>query len=87
MKEMTATEVVRNFRHVLDGIENTLEEVTIIRNNRPVARILPEVMQMTALEALADLYRTIEPIEGERWLKDLSKINQRISGKVRNPWR
>jgi len=87
MRTMTATDIVRNFRHVLDGIEHSTEEITIIRNNRPVARILPGAPHMTALEALSDLYHTIETDEGEHWLKDSARINRCISGKVRNPWR
>lgn len=87
MKTMTATDIVRNFRHVLDVMERNAEEITIVRNNKPVARIIPGVPCMSAIEVLGDLYRTIEPDEGKRWLDDAGKINRHISGKVRDPWR
>ena len=86
MKTMSATDVVRNFRHVLDILEHSSEEITVIRNHRPVARLVSGVAHMTALEALVDLHCTIEPEEGEKWLADMKKINKSVSGKVRNPW-
>jgi len=60
MKTMTVTEVARNFSSVMDGIEAGQEEIILIRNRKPVARLIPEPPEMTALEVLGDLYRTLD---------------------------
>ena len=38
----------------------------VVRNNHPIARILPGVAQMTALEAMSDPYRTLPLLVGGR---------------------
>ena len=60
MKTLSATDVARRFSHVLDEVAFGGQEVTITRNKQPVARLIPGVPQMTAIEALADIYRTID---------------------------
>jgi antitoxin (DNA-binding transcriptional repressor) of toxin-antitoxin stability system len=86
MKKMTATEAARGFSRVLDMLENGTEEIVIIRNDRPVAKLVPGTPQMTALEALSDLYRTLPDEEGRRWLKDLQKRDRSWKREVRNRW-
>jgi antitoxin (DNA-binding transcriptional repressor) of toxin-antitoxin stability system len=60
VKCLTATEVARNFSQVLDDVEESHEEVVIVRNRRMIARIIPEPEEQNALEVLGDLYRTLE---------------------------
>ena len=60
MKTMTVTEVARNFSSVMDGVESDQEEIVLMRNQKPVARLVPEPPEMNALEVLGDLYRTID---------------------------
>jgi antitoxin (DNA-binding transcriptional repressor) of toxin-antitoxin stability system len=86
MKTMTATEVARNFRKVLDSLQNGTEEILIIRNNQTVAKLLPGVPKMTALEALSDIYKTIPAQEGDAWLKDVKKGSRKLRKELRNSW-
>ena len=60
MKTLTITEVSRNFSAVMDGIESEQEEIVLVRNHRPVARLVPEPPAQNALEVLGDLYRTLD---------------------------
>ena len=55
MRTLSATEISRNFSHVLDLLEHGGEEIVIIRNKHPVARLIPGAPRMTALEAFGDL--------------------------------
>ncbi len=86
MHTMTATEVNRNFRRVLDMLERGGQEVVVIRNHQPVARLVPGAPRLTALEALADLHRTLDGADGDAWLHDLRTADQPVKGEVRDPW-
>ena len=87
MKRITATEAARSFSRVLDMMENGTEEIVIVRNDHPVAKLVPGTPQMTALEALSDLYRTLPDQEGASWLKDSKKRDRRWRKEARDPWR
>ncbi len=41
---------------------------------------------MTALEALADLYRTLPDAEGAARLEDAKRMDRRLRKQVRDPW-
>ncbi|MBI1883317.1 MAG: type II toxin-antitoxin system Phd/YefM family antitoxin [Chlamydiae bacterium] len=84
MITMTATQFARNFRKVLDQLEFMGEEVMIVRNHHNVARIIPGSPHLTALEALADLYRTLPEDAAKNWLKE-SRIPHTLK-EMRNPW-
>jgi len=86
MKTLSATEVSRNFSRVLDSLEHGGGEIVIIRNNHPVARLIPGAPRMTALEAFADLYRTIDDAEGGAWLADIEKGERLLAAETRDPW-
>ena len=60
MKSMTVTEVARNFSAVMDGVESEQEEIVLVRNHKAIARLIPEPPELTALEVLGDLYRTLD---------------------------
>jgi antitoxin (DNA-binding transcriptional repressor) of toxin-antitoxin stability system len=60
MKTLTVTEVARNFSAVMDGLEVEQEEIVLVRNHRPIARLIPEPPARNALEVLGDLYRTLD---------------------------
>ncbi|MEI6209445.1 MAG: type II toxin-antitoxin system Phd/YefM family antitoxin [Desulfuromonadales bacterium] len=85
MQTVTATDFSRNLRVMLNRVEFQHEELLIVRNNFPVARLLPGTATMTAAEAFADLYRTLPKEAGEHWLAD-SRIDDMMNGEVRNPW-
>ena len=86
MRTLSATEVARSFSRILDSLEHGGEEIVIIRNNHPVARLVPGAARMTALEAMADLYRTMDDAEGQAWLEDIRKADRPLSKELRDPW-
>lgn len=69
MKEITATQLARNLRKILDDVENRGDEVIVVRNKQKIAQILPGPGRMNALEAMADLYRTIPDEAAAGWAK------------------
>jgi antitoxin (DNA-binding transcriptional repressor) of toxin-antitoxin stability system len=86
MKSMTATEVSRGFSRLLDRMEHGGEEVVIMRNNHPVAKLIPGTPRMTALEALGDIYATLDDAEGSAWLKDARSNRRLLAAERRDPW-
>ena len=85
MQTITATDLSRNFRVMLNRVEFQREELLIVRNNSPVARLVPDSGTMTAAEAFSDLYRTLPREAGENWLAD-SRLDDSKKGEVRDPW-
>jgi antitoxin (DNA-binding transcriptional repressor) of toxin-antitoxin stability system len=85
MKTVTATDFSRHFRVTLNRVEFQHEELLIMRNNSPVARLIPGPATITAAEAFADLYRTLPQEAGENWLTD-SRLDDVMTGEVRDPW-
>ncbi len=86
MRTMTATEVSRNFRQVLDSLERGNEEIVVVRHHHPIARFIPGTPRMTALEALADLHRTLDDAEGDAWLRDTTKADRPLVAERCDPW-
>ncbi len=87
MKVMTATELARNISRVLDRLRDGTEEIVILRNKEAVAKLIPGAPQLTALEALSDLYRTLSPDEAADWLQDARRGSRKMRKDVRDPWR
>ena len=60
MRTLTVTEVARNFRKVMDSVEQEQEEIVLVRNRKQVTRLVPEAPHQNALEVFGDLYRTFD---------------------------
>ena len=59
----------------------------IERNHQMVARILPGSARQTALEAMADLYRTLPEDAAAGWLESgRQAFASRLDKDVRDPW-
>lgn len=89
MKAITATELARNLSRVLDRLAVEGEAVVIERNGQQVAQLLPGPARQTALEAMADLYRTLPDDAGHTWEADSRKGRWRgslLDKGVRDPW-
>lgn len=86
MRTVTATEFARNFRTMLDSVEFMHEELIVVRNNHEVARIVPGPAIMTALEAMADIYRTLPEEAAAGWLEDSKRAEKGLKDEVRDPW-
>ena len=86
---MTGTELARNLSEILDRLAVECEEIVIESNHRQVARLIPGPGRLTALEALADLYRTVPEEAAATWEADSRAVSlrgQRLSKGVRDPW-
>jgi antitoxin (DNA-binding transcriptional repressor) of toxin-antitoxin stability system len=89
VKTITATELARNLRRVLDRLAIEGEEIVIERNHQQVARLLAGPARQTALEAMADLYRTLPEDAAATWEADSRKgrwRGSRLDKGVRDPW-
>lgn len=86
MRTITATELARNLREVLDRMVADGEPVEIERNHTRVACLVPRPARQTALQAMADLYRTLDPNDAGAWLDD-SRGRQSLDQTLRDPWR
>ncbi|MDR0246781.1 MAG: type II toxin-antitoxin system Phd/YefM family antitoxin [Burkholderiales bacterium] len=80
---ISATDLARRTREVLDKVVIQGATIIVERNQRVIARIAPEVPYMTANAALADLGGGLLPEEADAWLKD-SRGN--FDETVRDPW-
>jgi antitoxin (DNA-binding transcriptional repressor) of toxin-antitoxin stability system len=81
---LNVTDFSRKLKAVLDLVEYKGEEVILTRNKHKIARITPGSPHLTALEAMADLYRTLPDDPGGDWAAE-----GRIGGtldEVNNPW-
>lgn len=89
MKTLSVTDVARNFSAVLDALERDQEEVILVRNQRQVARLVPEAPQQDALTMFGDLYRTLDDETADALSAALAANRKRRRGRVselRNPW-
>ncbi|MFN0059880.1 MAG: type II toxin-antitoxin system Phd/YefM family antitoxin [Planctomycetota bacterium] len=86
MRTVSATEAARNFSRLLDMLERGSEEIVVVRNDHPVAKLVPGAPRMTALEALSDIYQTMSPADGAAWIRDARKLDRRSRKKLRDPW-
>ena len=89
MKYLTVTEVARNFSAVMDGVERDQEELVLVRNNRTIARVVPESPAQNALEVLGDLYRTLDDQTAAGLVQVLKRVRKGKAGtlaELRNPW-
>lgn len=70
MATVTATDLARNTREILDRVATRGEVVIVERNSAPIAQISLPQRQMTAAQALAGLAPIMRPEQGAAWLKD-----------------
>lgn len=88
MKTLSVTEVARNFRAVMDQIEIDLEEVVLVRDRKPIARLVPEPAPMNALEVMGDLFRTLDDHTADALAEAVArgrKTSQGTMNELRNP--
>jgi len=67
---MTVTDFARNMEETLNQLEYQGEAVLLIRNKKPLVKLIPQNKGTTALEAMSDLYRTLPEAAAETWLLD-----------------
>jgi len=84
MQTISATELARNTRDVLDHVLAQGQTVSIARNQAVIAQIMPSPRTMTAAQALAGLtLPMLTLVHASGWLQD----SQNGFGEgVRDPW-
>lgn len=89
MKTLSVTDVARNFSAVLDAVERDQEEIVLVRNQRHVARLVPEAPRQDALSVFGDLYRTLDDQTAEALSAAIASNRKSRRGRVaelRDPW-
>ena len=89
MKPRSVTDVARNFSAVRDALERDQEEVVLVRNQRPIARLVPEASRQDALSVFGDLYRTLDDKTAEALSAAIASQRKGRRGHVselRDPW-
>ena len=89
MKTLSVTDVARNFSAVLEAVERDQEEVVLVRNQRHVARLVPEAPRQDALSVFGDLYRTLDDQTAEALSAAIASNRKSRRGRVaelRDPW-
>ena len=89
VKTLSVTDVARNFSAVLDALERDQEEILLVRNQRHVARLIPEAPHQDALTVFGDLYRTLDDKTAEALSAAITAQRKRRRGRVaelRDPW-
>jgi antitoxin (DNA-binding transcriptional repressor) of toxin-antitoxin stability system len=83
MLTITATDLARNTRKILDAVASRSETVLVERNNMTIARITPPEPHMTASQTLAGFQRLVTPEQATSWLQD-SRTG--FDDTVQDPW-
>lgn len=89
MKTLSVTDVARNFSAVLDALERDREDIVLVRNQRNVARLVPEAPQLDALNVFGDLYRTLDDDTADALSAAIASHRKTRRGRVvelRDPW-
>ena len=90
MQTISATDLARNTREILDRVASRGETLAIERNHTVIAQIVPPVRTMNAFQVLAELTPPmLTPAQATAWLND-SKEDGGDTGDsgsaVRDPW-
>jgi len=84
LQTITATDLARSTREVLDRVVVQGKTIAIERNHTLIAQLMPPQKTMTARQTLAGLsIPKLTPAQGTAWLRD-SKAG--IEDAVRDPW-
>ena len=89
MKTLSVTDVARNFSAVLDELERDQEEIVLVRNQRQIARLVPEAPRQDALSVFGDLFRTLDDGTADALAAAIASHRKGRRGRLaelRNPW-
>lgn len=89
MKTLNVAEAVQNFGAVLVSLENEQEEILLVRNNHPVARLVPEPESWDAHAMLEDLHGTLDDATAMDLTRAIEASRNRPNmtlSQLRNPW-
>jgi antitoxin (DNA-binding transcriptional repressor) of toxin-antitoxin stability system len=81
---ISATELARNTREILDRVFSAGQTVAIERNQTLIAQIMPAQRSMTAAQALSGLQLPLlTPAQANAWL---SESKENFNEELRDPW-
>jgi len=83
MQTITATDLARNTRTILDSVASRGETIAVERNHVTIAKIVPSETTMTAAQALADLRPTLTPRQAGAWI---AASRAGFDDALRDPW-
>ena len=84
MQAISATDLARNTRELLDRVSSQGETVAIQRNQTLIAQIVPTRRTMSAAQAIEGLGQSmLTPKQANTWLTD---SKEQFSEAVRDPW-
>ena len=84
MQTISATDLARNTREILDKVASRGEIMVVERNHIMIAKIVPPERAMTAHQALAGLrFPLLTSEQAATWLKD---SKEGFDETVCNPW-
>lgn len=83
MQTISATDLARHTRQILDAVASRGETVAIERNSIMIAKIMPAEVTMTAAQALAGLRPMLTPRQAAAWQKD---SHGAFDETLRDPW-
>ena len=87
MLSISATELARNTRGILDRVMQSGETVDVLRNNVVIAQIGPPKRSLTAFQAFEGFegfgLPALSNEEGAAWVKDSRHV---FDESVRDPW-
>jgi hypothetical protein len=84
MQAISATDLARNTREMLDRVSSQGETVAIQRNQTLIAQIVPTRRTMSAAQAIEGLGQwMLTPKQANTWLTD---SEEPFSDAVRDPW-
>jgi antitoxin (DNA-binding transcriptional repressor) of toxin-antitoxin stability system len=87
MTTVTATELARNTRRILDSVVQNGEMVSIERNHVPIAKLSPpETSTMTAAQALAGLQPMLTAEQATAWLIESKASKVGFGQAIDDPW-
>ncbi len=82
---VTATELARNLREILNAVEFGSATVAVVRNKRVIATISPRPPLMTAEKALAGVWGLVGEDAGKDWGKD-ARSGESLDVGLRDSW-
>ncbi len=83
MQTITATDLARNTRKILDAVAGRGETVLVERNHVAIARIVPPLPAMTASQALAGFQPLLTAEQAADWLRNSRNA---FDEAVADPW-
>lgn len=83
MQTISATDLARHTRQILDSVASRRETVAVERNHVRIATIVPSEALMTARQMLAGFRPLLTPAQSAAWLKD---SREEFADGVRDPW-